>query len=100
MSKLHDNKTSSELILGKDPEQQYGDFQIQVNNMFEQENSSVTDYFLKALMEHLSGSVVEPLAQVVIPGSWDRVPHPAPRREPASPSACVSTSLSVSLMNK
>ena len=47
---------------------------------------------------HLGGSVVEhlPLAQVVIPGSWDRVPHRAPRREPASPYACVS----VSLMNK
>ena len=37
-----------------------------------------------------------PLAQVVILGSWDRVPH----REPASPSAYVSASLSVSLMNK
>ena len=50
----------------------------------------------------LSGSVVEhlPLAQVVILGSWDRVPHLAPYREPASPSACVSANLSVSLMNK
>ena len=50
----------------------------------------------------LSGSVVErlPLAQVVMPGSWDRVLHLAPRREPASPSACVSASLCVSLMNK
>ena len=43
-----------------------------------------------------------PLAQVVILGSWDRVPHRAPCREPASPSAyvSVSVSLSVSLMNK
>ena len=41
---------------------------------------------------HLSGSVVEhlPSAQVVILGSWDRVLHWAPCREPASPSACVS----------
>ena len=44
------------------------------------------------------GSVVErlPPAQGVTPGSQDRVPHWAPRREPASPSACVSASLSVS----
>ena len=42
----------------------------------------------------LGGSVVErlPLAQVMIPGSWDPVPHEAPCGEPAS--------LSVSLMNK
>ena len=48
------------------------------------------------------GSVVEhlPLDQGVIPGSQDRVPHWAPRREPASPSACVSASQCVSLMNK
>ena len=54
------------------------------------------------LQGHLGGSVVEclPLAQVVILGSWDRVPHQAPRREPASPSACVSASICVSLMNK
>ena len=51
---------------------------------------------------HLGGSVVEslPLAQVVIPGSWDLVLHRAPCGEPASPSACVSASLCVSLMNK
>ena len=51
---------------------------------------------------HLGGSVVEhlPLAQVVILGSWDRVPHQALCREPASPSTYVSASLSVSLMNK
>ena len=47
---------------------------------------------------HLGGSVVErlPSAQGVIPGSWDRVPHRAPCKEPASPSACVSASLCVS----
>ena len=46
-------------------------------------------------MGHLGGSVVEqlPSAQVVIPGSWDRVPHQVPCREPASPSANVSVSL-------
>ena len=53
-------------------------------------------------MELLGGSVVEPepLAQVMILGSWDGVPHPAPHWESASPSACVSAILSVSLMNK
>ena len=53
---------------------------------------------------HLGGSVVEllPLAQVMIPGSWDLVLHVAPSRELASPSPYVSTSFSlfVSLMNK
>ena len=46
----------------------------------------------------LGGSVVEclPSAQGMIPGSWDRVPHRAPQREPASPSACVSAFLCVS----
>ena len=37
-----------------------------------------------------------PSAQGVILGSWDQVPHQAPHREPASPSACVSASLCVS----
>ena len=46
-------------------------------------------------MGHLGGSEVEhlPWAQGVAPGSWDRVPHQSPHREPASPSACVSASL-------
>ena len=50
----------------------------------------------------LGGSVVErlPLAQVMIPGSWDQVLHQGPCGEPASPSAYVSASLCVSLMNK
>ena len=42
----------------------------------------------------MGGSEVERClrAQVVIPGSWDQVPHRVPSREPASPSAslCVS----------
>lgn len=49
---------------------------------------------------HLGGSVVEhlPLAQVMILGSWDQITHGAPCRDLASPSACVSASLSVCLM--
>ena len=31
------------------------------------------------------------------PGAWDRVPRQAPCTEPASPSACVSASLSLSV---
>ena len=52
--------------------------------------------------ESLGGSAADRLsfAQVVIPGSWDRVPHQAPCEEPASPSACVSASHCVSIMNK
>ena len=52
----------------------------------------------KKCLGSLGGSVVEclPLVQVMIPGSWDQVPHRAPHREPASPSASVSASLSVS----
>ena len=46
------------------------------------------------MVEHL------PLAQGVILESQDRVPHQAPSMEPASPSACVSLSFSLSLMNK
>ena len=44
----------------------------------------------------LGGSVVEhlPLAQGLIPGSWDQVPQRAPHREPTSLSAYVSTSFS------
>ena len=41
-----------------------------------------------------------PSSQVMISGSWDRVLHQAPCVEPASPSAYVSASLFVSLMNK
>ena len=48
----------------------------------------------------LGGSVAEhlPWAQDVTPGSRDRVPHRAPRTEPASPSACLC--LSLGLRNK
>ena len=54
------------------------------------------------LWGNLGGSVFEHLhlVQVLIPGSWDGVPHQAPHREPASPSAYVSASFSLSLMNK
>ena len=47
----------------------------------------------------LGGSVVEhlPLAQGVIPGSRDQVPHGASYMEPAFPSAYVSASLSLRL---
>ena len=50
----------------------------------------------------LGDSVVEclPLAQIMIPGSWDQVPHQAPHRDPVSLSAYVSASLCMSLMNK
>ena len=52
--------------------------------------------------DNLSGPVVErlPLAQGVILETRDGVPHRAPCMEPAFPSACVSASLCVSLMNK
>ena len=45
----------------------------------------------------LSG-LVPPSAQGVVLETWDRVPHQTLCMEPASPSACVSASLS--LMNK
>ena len=51
----------------------------------------------------LGGSAVEclPLAQGVILETQDRVPHRAPYGEPASPSACISASLSgLSWINK
>ena len=53
----------------------------------------------RQILRTLDGSAVEhlPLAQVVILGSWDQVPHCASCMEPASPSACVSASLSLSL---
>ena len=49
------------------------------------------------IMGCLGGSVVEhlPLAQVMIPGSWDQVPYHVPHRESASPSAYASASLSL-----
>ena len=47
----------------------------------------------------LDGSVVEhlPLVHVMIQGSWDGALYRAPQREPASPSAYVSASLSLSV---
>ena len=61
--------------------------------------------YLQQEPEHLGclgGSAVEhlPWAQLVIPEFQDQVPYQAPHGEPASPSACVSASFSVSLMNK
>ena len=49
-------------------------------------------------MGHLGGSVVEclPSAQVVIPGSWDRVLHQAPGRSQLLPLP-MSLPLSLSL---
>ena len=47
----------------------------------------------------LSG-LAPPSSRGVILETRDQVPSRAPCTEPASPSACVSTSLSVSLMNK
>ena len=51
---------------------------------------------------HLGGSVVEHLSlpQGVILGSRDQVPYQTPCGETGSPSAYVSDSLCVSLMNK
>ena len=62
--------------------------------------------FVKLLQKLFEGclgsSVVEhlPLAQGMILESWERVLHQVPHREPASPFAYVSASLSVSFMNK
>ena len=55
-------------------------------------------YFKKCGKRHLGGWVIEHLPLAL--ESQDRVPHRAPCKEPASPSACVSASLSGSLMNK
>lgn len=50
---------------------------------------SLVSLIRTTLKGHLGDSVVEHLAQVVIPGSWDGVPHRAPCKDSASPSACV-----------
>ena len=65
-------------------------------------NKIVKKKFKKTSEGHLSGSMVGrlPLAQGTTLGSQDGVPHRAPWVEPASPSACVSASLPMSLMNK
>ena len=51
---------------------------------------------------HLGGSAVEhlPLAQGVIPGYRDQVLHQASCMKPASPSACVSASLSLCVFHE
>ena len=65
-----------------------------------QEETSASTFLQNIDLGHLGGSAVErlPLAQGMIPGFGDRVLHQAPCKKPASPSAYVSTSLS--LMNK
>ena len=57
---------------------------------------------ISLVLGHLDGSVVKclPLAQDVILESWDPVPYWAHCMKPAPPSACISASLFVSLMNK
>ena len=61
-----------------------------------------TYWYTKISLGRLGGSEVEhvPSAQGIILETRDRVPRRAPCTEPASPSACVSASLSGSLMNK
>ena len=58
--------------------------------------------FKSCLEGCLGGSADEhlPLAQVVIPGSWDRVLRQAPHKESASPSAYVSASLSLCMSHE
>ena len=68
---------------------------IQILGLTELKNMSLWDAWVAQWL-----SVCLPSAQGVIPGSWDRVPHWAPCREPTSPPAYVSASLSVSFMNK
>ena len=60
---------------------------------------SINKSLKKSGGESLGGSVVQrlPLAQGTILESWDRVPPWAPGMEPASPSSCVSASLSLCL---
>ena len=55
-------------------------------------HSRIDGRLIETSTGHLGSSMVEhlPLAQVVVPGSWGRVQHQAPGREPASPSAYVS----------
>ena len=79
-------------------------------NLMEQQCPQIPDaqcQYFKAGREihlegHLGSSVLEhlPSAQVMIPGPGMESHIGAPQREPASLSAGVSTSLSVSLMNK
>ena len=65
----------------------------------ENENAGQTDLAIKKkkIRGSLGGSAVWrlPLAQGAILESRDQVPHRAPGMEPASPSACVSASLSL-----
>uniref|UniRef100_A0A8P0P9L2 Sorting nexin 3 n=1 Tax=Canis lupus familiaris TaxID=9615 RepID=A0A8P0P9L2_CANLF len=80
-----------------------GDDGIFDDNFIEERKQGLEQFINKG---RLGDSVFEhlPLAQSVILETWDQVPRRAPCTEPASPSACVSASLSlcvcVSLMNK
>ena len=59
-----------------------------------------TDILLKIHSDGQPGwlsGLAPPAAQGLILETWDRVPRRAPCMEPASPSACVSASLSLSL---
>ena len=65
-------------------------------------HSHFLSHKINKILGRLGGSAVEclPSAQVMIPEFRDFVCPWAPYGEPASPSACVSASLSVPLMNK
>ena len=78
------------------------DASVTVSN--ERLRSAEREHRRETVGRHLGGSVVErlPSAQGTILGSMDQVLHQALCEEPASPSDCVSASLSlsVSLINK
>ena len=71
-----------------------------LNPTFDNQPSGSTTLLQKpVVVGHLGGSVVEHLSSGCdprVPESWDQILHWAPHREPASPSAF----LSVSLTNK
>ena len=71
---------------------------MQRNTLFSWYRISINLTLEDLMIGHQGGSVVVhlPLAQIMIPGSWDQVLHQAPYREPASPSVYVSASLCVS----
>ena len=61
-----------------------------LNKIKYNKRSGVMGCLGSSVVKHLS------LAQVMIPESWDQVPHHVPNRDPASPFAYISTSLCVS----
>ena len=90
------------------PENHLEQNQKRIKSFLEPKQGTVVSFqmfeieFKREMAGHLGGSGVErlPSAQVMIPGSWDWVPHRAPYRKCVSPSACVSAFLSVFLVNK